>query len=158
MSNVSTPRPRRKAADNHTIQAALRILEQELAPYGPALNSPTAAREYLRLKIAPLEHEVFVAIWLDPRNRVIEIEEMFRGTICQTGVYPREVVKSALRHNAGAVMFAHNHPSGLAEPSDQDQALTQALQRALQFVDVRVLDHFVVGADSVMSFAERGLL
>ena len=105
-----------------------------------------------------LPHEVFVALFLDAQNRVIGIEELFRGTLTQTSVYPREVVKRALHHNAAALIFAHNHPSGVAEPSRADEALTQALKQALALIDVRVLDHFIVAGSGVLSFAERGLL
>ena len=105
-----------------------------------------------------LPHEVFVAMFLDAQNRVIETEELFRGTLTQTSVYPREVVKRALHYNAGAVILAHNHPSGVAEPSHADETLTQALKQALALVDIRVLDHFIVAGSSVLSFAERGLL
>ena len=122
------------------------------------MNSPSAATTYLRLRIGMLEHEVFVALFLDSQNRLIECEELFRGTLAQTSVYPREVVKAALRHNAAAVMFAHNHPSGFAEPSRADELLTTALKQALALIDVRTLDHFVVTGEKVTSFAERGLL
>jgi DNA repair protein RadC len=101
---------------------------------------------------------VFVGVFLDAQNRVLAVEELFRGTLTQTSVYPREVVKRALHHNAGALNFAHNHPSGVAEPSRADEALTQALKQALALIEVRVLDHFVIGAGGAMSFAERGLL
>jgi len=155
---AESPYRRRTAAANRTIQSALRILKEELTPYGPSLCSASAVREYLQLKIGPLEHEVFMAIWLDAMNHVIEIEQIFRGTITTTSVYPREVVKSALRCNAAAVIFSHNHPSGSVEPSGADEAITRALKQALSLVDVRVLDHFIVGAGLTTSFAERGLL
>jgi DNA repair protein RadC len=103
-------------------------------------------------------HEVFVVVFLDAQHRVVASEELFRGTLTQTSVYPREVVKRALHHNAAAVILAHNHPSGVAEPSRADEALTAALKQALGLVDVRVLDHFVVAGDGALSFAERGLL
>jgi DNA repair protein RadC len=125
---------------------------------GNALNSPSAVRDYLRMKLQALPHEVFVVLFLDAQNRVMQFEELFRGTLTQTSVYPREVVKRALHHNAGAVIFAHNHPSGVAEPSHADETLTQALKQALALVDVRVLDHFIVAGSGVLSFAERGLL
>jgi len=112
-------------------------------------------RDLLKLKLAGLPHEVFVCLQLDAQHRVIAIEELFRGTLTQTSVYPREVVKAALRANAAAVIFAHNHPSGVAEPS---HALTRSLKSALALVDVQVLDHFIVAGTRVMSFAERGLL
>ena len=144
-------------SEDQIIKQALRILEGRVRN-GDSLNSPRAVRDYLRLTFAEKEHEVFVTIFLDAQNRVIEVEEMFRGTLSQTSVFPREVVKAALRHNAAAVIFAHNHPSGVAEPSGADEALTVALKKSLALVDVRVLDHFIVGSGCVMSFAERGLL
>lgn len=125
---------------------------------GNALNSPSAVRDYLRMKLQALPHEVFVVLFLDAQNRVMAFEELFRGTLTQTSVFPREVLKRALHHNAGAVIFAHNHPSGVAEPSHADETLTQALKQALALVDVRVLDHFIVAGSGVLSFAERGLL
>jgi DNA repair protein RadC len=139
------------------MEMARRALKEKITN-GSALNSPAAVREYLRLKLQALPHEVFVALFLDAQNRVIEIEELFRGTLTQTSVYPREVVKRALHHNAGAVIFAHNHPSGVAEPSHADETLTQALKQALALIDVRVLDHFIVAGGGVLSFAERGLI
>ena len=122
------------------------------------LTSPRAVRDLLRLKLAGLEHEVFMCLQLDAQHRVIAIEELFRGTLTQTSVYPREVVKAALRANAAAVIFAHNHPSGVAEPSHADEILTRSLKSALALVDVQVLDHFIVAGPRVLSFAERGLL
>ena len=123
-----------------------------------ALGSPGAVRDFLRLKLRDLPHEVFVGLYLDAQNRVIGDEELFRGTLTQTSVYPREVVKSALARNAAAMILAHNHPSGVAEPSHADEALTRALRQALALVDVRVLDHFVIAGNAAVSFAERGLL
>ncbi len=124
-----------------------------------ALTTPGAVRDYLRLHLAGLEHEVFMALWLDAQNRLIAAEELFRGSLTQTSVYPREIVKQALRHNAAAVVLAHNHPSGVAEQSRADELLTRELKLALALVDVRVLDHFIVAAQSPpLSFAERGLL
>jgi DNA repair protein RadC len=128
------------------------------AHYGSALNSPGAVRDYLRLAIAGKEHEVFMCIWLDAQHRVLAFDECFQGTLTQTSVYPREVVKSALKHNAAAVIFAHNHPSGVAQPSQADELLTRNLKDALALVDVRVLDHFVIAGNQAISFAERGLL
>jgi DNA repair protein RadC len=139
------------------MEMARRALKEKITR-GSALNSPAAVREYLRLKLQSLPHEVFVVLFLDSQNRVIEIEELFRGTLTQTSVYPREVVKRVLHHNAGATIFAHNHPSGVAEPSHADETLTQALKQALALIDVRVLDHFIVAGSGVLSFAERGLL
>ncbi len=139
------------------LEIACRALKEKLAT-GNALNSPSAVRDYLRMKLQALPHEVFVVLFLDAQNRVIGSEELFRGTLTQTSVYPREVVKRALHYNAGAVIFAHNHPSGVAEPSHADETLTQALKQSLALVDVRVLDHFIVAGSGVLSFAERGLL
>jgi len=139
------------------MEMARRALREKIAA-GNALNSPSAVRDYLRMKLQALPHEVFVVLFLDAQNRVIGSEELFRGTLTQTSVYPREVVKRALHHNAGAVIFAHNHPSGVAEPSHADETLTQALKQALALIDVRVLDHFIVAGSGVLSFAERGLL
>jgi DNA repair protein RadC len=124
----------------------------------PAFTSPQLVRDWLRLYCANLQHEVFLVLHLDAQNRIQAVEEMFRGSLTQTSVYPREVVKSALRRNDAAVIFAHNHPSGIAEPSRADEALTQSLKHALALVDVKVLDHFVVGAGQIVSFAERSLL
>ena len=139
------------------IQRALRILSERIRT-GAALNSPSAVRDYLRVLLSGKEHEVFVVIFLDAQNRVIASEEMFRGSLTQTPVFPREIVKAALKCNAGAVVFAHNHPSGVAEPSHADETLTSSLKQALALVDVRVLDHFIVAGAGVLSFAERGLL
>ncbi len=122
------------------------------------LASPSAVRDYLRLKLNAQPREVFIVLLLDAQNRVIASEELFAGTLTQTAVYPREVVKLALRHNAAAVIFAHNHPSGVAEPSRADELLTKALKEALALVDVKVLDHFVVAGNAVLSFAEQGMI
>lgn len=123
------------------------------------LGSPAAVRDWLRLQLAGLPHEVFMLVLLDAQNRLIHAEELFRGTLTQTSVYPREVVKLALAHNAAAVILAHNHPSGAAEPSRADELLTRALKDALALVDIRVLDHFIVAGNAApLSFAERGLL
>jgi DNA repair protein RadC len=115
-------------------------------------------RDYLRLLLHDRAHEVFVCVFLDAQHRVIASTELFRGTLAQTSVYPREVVKEALAHNAAAVIFSHNHPSGVAEPSRADELLTQALKQALALVDIRTLDHFIVAGSHLVSFAERGLL
>ena len=121
-------------------------------------DSPARVKEYLGLALARREHEVFAVLFLDAQHQLIEMEEMFRGSLTQTSVYPREVVKRALAHNAAAVVLAHNHPSGVAEPSRADECLTQTLKSALALVDIRVLDHLVIGRGDVISFAERGLL
>jgi len=122
------------------------------------LSSPACVRDFLRMTLAGRDYEVFMVLFLDAQNRVIAPEEMFRGSLTQTSVYPREVVKRSLVNNAAAVIFAHNHPSGVAEPSHADELLTRSLKEALALVEVRVLDHFVVAGNGVMSFAERGLL
>jgi len=135
-----------------------RALAEELAESAVSLTSPTAVRDYLRLFLGGQEYESFVALWLDGQNRLIAGIELFRGTVTQTSVYPREVVKAGLRLNASAVILAHNHPSGHPEPSRADELLTRELKNALALVDIRVLDHFIVADTAVMSFAERGLI
>ncbi|MCH8263766.1 MAG: DNA repair protein RadC [Proteobacteria bacterium] len=122
------------------------------------LTSSAATRDYLRARFKSCEREVFSCLFLNNQHHVMELEELFRGTIDGAAVYPREVVKRALYHNAAAVIFAHNHPSGIAEPSQADIAITRKLKTAMQTIEVRVLDHLVIGADEVISFAERGLL
>jgi DNA repair protein RadC len=131
---------------------------QEALQCGDTLNSPRVVRDYLQLLLAGRSQEVFLVLFLDTQHRVIASEELFHGTLSQTSVYPREVVKRALAHNAAAVILAHNHPSGVTEPSGADQLLTRALKQALALVDVSVLDHFVVAGGQTLSFAERGLL
>src|SRR5258708_1159319 len=123
-----------------------------------ALTSPRSVRDYLRLLLHDREHEVFVVLLLDAQHRVITCEELFRRTLTQTSVYPREVVRAALRTNAAAVIFAHNHPSGVAEPSHADEILTRSLKGALALVDIQVLDHFIVAGFRILSFSERGLI
>ena len=142
---------------DQTIKRALAILKERIR-HGDALASPAAVRDYLRLLLHDREHEVFLCVFLDSQNRVLACDELFRGTLAQTAVYPREVVKAALAHNAAAVIFTHNHPSGVGEPSRADELLTQALKQALALVDIRTLDHFVVAGGQLTSFAERGLL
>ncbi len=131
---------------------------REPARRGQAMDSPGKVRDYLLFALARRDHEIFAVLFLDAQHRLIACEEMFRGTLTQTSVYPREVVKEALRHNCAAVILAHNHPSGVAQPSRADEALTRALQSALALVDIRVLDHIVVAGPLGVSFAERGLL
>ena len=147
---------RRVKAEDATIRRALRILETRLREPGAALSSPAAVRDYLALCLGDREHEVFAAVFLDAQNRVIATEELFRGTLTQTSVYPREVVKRALALNAAGLILAHNHPSGVAEPSQADHYITVQLKRALDLVDVRTLDHFIVAGAQAVSFAERG--
>ncbi len=147
--------PAKYAQLQAVLEMARRALGEEMRA-GDVLASPAAVRDYLRLKLAGLGHEVFMAVYLDAQNRVLHAEELFRGTLTQTSVYPREVVKRALAHNAGGVIFAHNHPSGIAEPSQADRWLTDQLKTALGLVDVKVLDHFIVAGSRGVSFAERG--
>lgn len=144
--------------DDEILTKALKIAESRFVRLSEPLSDPRATRDFLRLRIGSLEREVFCCAFLDNRHRVIAFEELFRGTLDGANVHPREVVKAALEHNAAAVNFAHNHPSGVAEPSDADRRLTQRLKDALALVEVRVLDHIVVGATEITSFAERGLL
>jgi DNA repair protein RadC len=125
---------------------------------GDSLNSPNSVRDYLMLHFAGQEYESFVAIFLDSQHKVISSEVLFRGTLQQTSVYPREVVKAALKLNAGTVIFAHNHPSGVNTPSQSDRMLTDALKQALALVDVRVLDHFIIAGNTSYSFADKGIL
>jgi DNA repair protein RadC len=149
--------PAKRAEIAAVIELARRALVQQLAEQ-PVFDAPAKVKDYLQLQLGARDFEVFAVMFLDAQNRLLKLEEMFRGTLTQTSVYPREVVKRALHLHAGAVILAHNHPSGAAEPSKADEYLTQTLKAALQLVDVRVLDHFVVGRNEVVSFAERGLL
>lgn len=144
----------------HELAAARELVKrsiEETLCKGNVLTSPGVVADYLKVILNGREHEVFVALFLDAQHRLITAEELFRGTLSQTSVYPREVVKRSLAVNAAAVIFAHNHPSGVAEPSTADVALTNALKQALALVDVRVLDHFVVAGTVVVSMAERGM-
>ncbi|MEO8938188.1 MAG: DNA repair protein RadC [Burkholderiaceae bacterium] len=143
------------------LQAALEMTRRSLGQAlveRPLFDSPAAVRDYLRLTIGGKPHEVFLALFLDAQHRLLGAEELFRGTLAQTSVYPREVVKRALEINAAAIVFAHNHPSGIAEPSRADEMLTTALRNALDLVDIRTLDHFIVAGRLVYSFAEHGKL
>jgi DNA repair protein RadC len=149
--------PAKRAELVAVIEMARRALAQQLVA-APVFESPASVKDYVQLQLGGLPHEVFAVLFLDSQHRLLKWDEMFRGTLNQTSVYPREVVRRALALNAGAVILAHNHPSGLAEPSRADEFLTQSLKAALQLVDVRVLDHLVVGRGVVVSFAERGLL
>ena len=135
----------------------LRDLREQMSN-SPVMSSPQVLRDWLRLHCAGLQHEVFLVLYLDAHHRLIEAEELFRGTLTQTSVYPREVVKGALPRMAAALALAHNHPSGEAGPSRADELLTQTLKSALGLVDVRIIDHFIVAGDKVVSFAELGLI
>lgn len=149
--------PAKRAELLAVTEMARRALEQQMQE-APVFDAPQKVKDYVALHLAGREQEVFAVLFLDGQHRLLKLEEMFRGTLTQTSVYPREVVRRALLLNAGALIFAHNHPSGLAEPSRADEYLTQTLRTALQLVDVRVLDHLVVGQGQVVSMAERGLL
>lgn len=157
LSGVKGLGPAKRAQFEAAMELVRRCLAADLQA-ASALTSPGAVRDYLRLAIATREHEVFVCLWLDAQHRVIDIQELFRGTLTQTSVYPREIVKAALKANAAAVIFAHNHPSGAAQPSQADELLTRNLKEALALVEVKVLDHFIVAGNQAISFAERGLL
>lgn len=149
--------PAKRAEVAAVIELARRSLSRGFEQRA-VFDTPAKVKEFLRLQIGSLSHEVFVVMFLDAQSRLIRQEEMFRGSLTQTSVYPREVAKRALELHAGSVILAHNHPSGVAEPSNADEYLTRTLVAALKLVDVRVLDHLVVGGDAVVSFAERGLL
>lgn len=149
--------PAKYAQLQAVFELARRALQEDVRRE-TVLSSQAKVRDFLSLTIGHLEHEVFVVLFLDAQNRLLVSDELFRGTLTQTSVYPREVVKRALRFNAAAVIFAHNHPSGVAEPSRADELLTAGLKQALALIDVRVLDHLIVAGRTTMSFAERGLL
>jgi DNA repair protein RadC len=149
--------PARAAELKAMVEFVRRALREEVAGRD-VLTSPDAVRDYLRLSLATLPYEVFMALFLDSQNRLLAACELFRGTLAQTSVYPREVVKAALAHNAAGVILAHNHPSGVAEPSRADELLTTSLKQALALVDIRTLDHLIVAGPRVVSFAERGLM
>lgn len=133
-----------------------RALEEDMADQDCSFNSPAVVKDYLRLHLGGREEEHFVALWLDSQHKLIAEVSLFRGTLSQTSVYPREVVKSGLKLNAHSVIFAHNHPSGVTEPSMSDEMLTEHLKKALALVDIKVLDHMIVGDNQIMSFAETG--
>lgn len=158
MRQIKDETPAAYNSDDDIIAKALVILESRMGVREAVLTRSQATKDFLRLRMAELEHEVFCAVWLDSQHRVIKVEELFTGTIDGAAVYPREVVKKCLRHNAAAVIFAHNHPSGLAEPSQADVTITRRLIAAMDTIEVRVLDHIVVGGVGIVSFAERGLL
>ncbi|HWP11611.1 MAG TPA: DNA repair protein RadC [Ramlibacter sp.] len=139
------------------LELARRALGQQLKAR-EVFSSPGAVKQYLQLHLAARAHEVFAVLFLDAQNRLVAMDELFRGTLTQTSVYPREVVLRALRHEAASVVLAHNHPSGTVQPSRADEALTQTLKAALALVDVRVLDHVIVAPGDALSMAEKGLL
>lgn len=145
------------ATAGQILDAARQVIDQQVRR-GAAFNSPQVVRDFLRTKLAGFDHEVFAVLLLDSQHRLIEYVEMFRGTIDQTSVYPREAVRESLAHNAAAVIFSHNHPSGTPEPSRSNEALTRRLREALALVDVRVLDHSIVAGNDTTSMAEQGLM
>jgi DNA repair protein RadC len=149
--------PAKRAELAAVVELARRALAQEMTQK-PVFDTPALVKQFLKLQLGGREHEVFAVMFLDAQSRLIKLEEMFRGTLTQTSVYPREVVKRAIALHASAVILAHNHPSGATDPSKADEALTQTLTQALKLIDVRVLDHVVVGVAEAFSFAERGLL
>ena len=149
--------PAKRAELAAVLEIARRTLAQQLKA-APVFDSPQKVKDFVALRLGALNHEVFGVLFLDSQHRLIEMQELFRGTLAQTSVYPREVLRQALLLNAGAAILVHNHPSGVAEPSRADEVLTQSLVAALRVIEVRVLDHLVVGAGCVTSFAERGLL
>ncbi len=157
LTDVKGLGPAKRAQFEAAMELARRSLKDDMRS-ASALTTPGAVRDYLRLAIAGREHEVFVCLWLDAQHRVISFDELFRGTLTQTSVYPREIVKAGLKANAAAVIFAHNHPSGVAQPSQADELLTRNLKEALSLVDIKVLDHFIVAGHHALSFAERGML
>jgi DNA repair protein RadC len=143
------------------LQAAVEIARRQLTETlraGPSLASPRATRDYLSARLRDLEHEVFCCLYLDKRHRLIHFEEMFRGTIDGASVHPREIVKAALQRNCAAIIIAHNHPSGIAEPSQADEFITQRVKEALALVDIRLLDHIIIGDGASVSLAERGII
>lgn len=145
--------------ERRTVERTFKMLEKHAVYRTEAATSPALVRDLLKLRMCHLEYEVFAVMWLDSQNQLIAHEELFRGSLTQTSIYPREVVKQALAHNAAAVIFAHNHPSGNREPSNADVQLNRALKEALALVEVRVLDHFIVAGNAIpLSMAERGLL
>lgn len=154
-SRINGLGPAKYAQLQAVMELARRSLNEELQA-GEVLTSPLVVKQYLQLLLGSRQHEAFAVLFLDVKNRLLAAEELFRGTLTHTSVYPREVVKTALAHNAAAVILAHNHPSGTPEPSAADRSLTNALKQALALVDIRVLDHFVIGGRHVYSFAEHG--
>lgn len=146
------------ASAQRTILEALTLLEQQLREPGAVFTSSHTVRDWLRLQLTPMDREAFIVLWLDNQHRLIADDMLFLGTINSISVHPREVVKAGLKHNAAAAVLAHNHPSGHSEPSDADRRITERLKQALDLVDIRLLDHLVVGGMNIVSFAERGWL
>lgn len=145
-------------SDDQIISKALSILAARIAVDGVVMSSPATVKEFLTVNLAELEHEVFAVLWLNTQNTLICYEELFRGTLTECSVFPREVAKIALHHNAGAAILIHNHPSQSVKPSEADKTITQVLSKALGLFDIRVLDHIIVGGLETFSFAENGLM
>jgi len=148
----------REATKNEVMELAAKYFEDRMSLIGDAIRSPSDTEDFLKKALKGLESERFTAIFLDNRHRVLAFETLFTGTIDGTSVYPREVVKRSLEHNAAAIILAHNHPSGIAEPSQADERITKRLKSALELVDIRVLDHIIVGGEKTTSLASRGML
>lgn len=142
--------------EQRVINRALKIMERKLLYNRTVLSDPTAIKNWLRLRYAGIDREEFVVLFLDSQHRLIEIETLATGTLDAASIYPREIMKAALKHSAAAVVYAHNHPSGVAEPSLADRTMTERLSQALKYIDIRTLDHFVVGGTNITSFAEKG--
>lgn len=158
MATLNSSITTQQVREDRAIYRAMHLLEKRLRKPGEALGATRSVRQFLTLSLAGYDREVFSALWLDAQHRLIAAEHLFAGTLSQASVYPREVVKRALHHNAASVIFAHNHPSGLAEPSEADKLLTNVLRQALLLVEVSTLDHFIVAGSDTLSFAEKGLL
>ncbi len=146
------------SSERRIIDCAVRTLEKYLRKTGEAFTTSEYAKEWVRLQFANLDREVFTVLYLDNQNRFLDKEILFLGTVNHTEIHPREIVKGALRHNAAAVILAHNHPSGYTAPSESDKAITRKIIQALALLEIRVLDHFIIGTHDVLSFAEHGLM
>jgi DNA repair protein RadC len=158
MNEVNLESNTQRIREDRAIYRAVKILESRMKVRETVLSSPKSVRDFLRLLLGSEEREMFVVLFMDAQNRLMDSETLFTGTLTQTSVYPREVVKSVIKHNAAAVIFAHNHPSGVPTPSEADKRITKALKDILQVINVRVLDHFVIAGHETLSFAETGLL
>lgn len=157
-TKVVPPSAANYAEEDTIISQAIHILEERMYSRGPQLSSPTTVRNYLQMKLTDEPNEVFAVVFLDSAFQVIAYEHMFNGTVNSTAVYPRVVVTRCLELHASAILVAHNHPSGRTDPSQADQALTKSLEKALQLLDIRLLDHFIIGKGQPFSFAENGLM
>jgi len=158
MAGLNSSTATQQTREDRAIYRAMSLLEKRLRKPGETLNATRSVRQYLVLNLAGYDHEVFSALWLDAQHRLIAAEHLSSGTLTETSVYPREVIKRALHHNAAAVIFAHNHPSGCASPSEADKLLTETLKQSLLLVGVSVLDHFIVAGSDTLAFSDKGLL